>query len=175
MRRQPRPSASSPQLHHAFVLAERAGKAECPRFPTISVNNARRGAVDEGRYHLRIGLQPWVFHDGAGAPLLIGRRPKGNFRETWKRARFAAGLPGRLFHDFRRTAARRMERRGVPRSVAMELVGLRTDEIYRRYDIVDERDLERGVQMLAGLGRRFEKWTSASGVIKNLETEKRTW
>jgi hypothetical protein len=68
-----------------------------------------------------------------------------------------------------------MERRGVPRSVAMELVGLRTDEIYRRYDIVDERDLERGVQMLAGLGRRFEKWTSASGVIKNLETEKRTW
>jgi hypothetical protein len=31
----------------------------------------------------------------------------------------------------------------------MELVGLKTDEIYRRYDIVDERDLERGVEGLA--------------------------
>jgi len=30
-----------------------------------------------------------------------------------------------------------------PRTVAMELVGLKTNEIYRRYDIVDERDLER--------------------------------
>jgi hypothetical protein len=39
-------------------------------------------------------------------------------------------------HDFRRTAIRNLERDGVPRSVAM--VGQKTEEVYRRYAIVDE-------------------------------------
>ncbi len=54
-----------------------------------------------------------------------------------------------VFHDLRRTAIRNMERAGVPRAVAMKLVGHRTESIYRRYCIVDERMLREGVEKLA--------------------------
>jgi hypothetical protein len=37
----------------------------------------------------------------------------------------------------------------MPRSVAMELVGHRTESVYQRYDIVSERDLTDGVKTYA--------------------------
>jgi hypothetical protein len=40
-------------------------------------------------------------------------------------------LPGSLIHDMRRSAVRSFERAGVPRSVAMSIVGHRTASIYR--------------------------------------------
>ena len=46
-------------------------------------------------------------------------------------------MPGRIVHDFRRTAVRNLERDGVPRSAAMAMVGHKTEAIYRRYAIVD--------------------------------------
>jgi integrase len=60
-----------------------------------------------------------------------------NFRRAWVSACKAAGIPGRLVHDFRRTAVRNLERAGVPRSSAMAMVGHKTESIYRRYAIVD--------------------------------------
>ncbi len=54
-----------------------------------------------------------------------------------------------VFHDLRRTAIRNMERAGVPRAVAMTIVGHRTESIYRRYCIVDVRMLREGVEKLA--------------------------
>ena len=49
-----------------------------------------------------------------------------------------AGYPGKLLHDFRRSAVRTLERSAVPRSTAMKMVGHKTESIYRRYAIVDE-------------------------------------
>ena len=46
--------------------------------------------------------------------------------------------PGALVHDMRRSAVRAFERAGVQRSVAMSIVGHKTESIYRRYSIVDE-------------------------------------
>jgi hypothetical protein len=48
-------------------------------------------------------------------------------------------------------AVRDLERAGVPRSVAMNLVGHKTDSIYRRYAIVSQRHLAEGVARLAAL------------------------
>ncbi len=59
------------------------------------------------------------------------------------------GLGGKVPHDFRRTAVRNLERAGVPRSVAMKLVGHKTESIYRRYAILFETDLTEGVRKLA--------------------------
>jgi len=87
---------------------------------------------------------PWVFHHRGGHRIL-------DFYGAWRRACLEAGVPGRIFHDLRRTAVRNLERAGVPRSVAMKLTGHRTEAIYRRYAIVNEADLSEGVAKLSRL------------------------
>jgi integrase len=59
---------------------------------------------------------------------------------VWASACKAAGVAGRLRHDLRRTAARNLERAGVPRGVAMQITGHKTEAMYRRYAIVSEAD-----------------------------------
>jgi integrase len=56
----------------------------------------------------------------------------------------AAGFPGKLMHDFRRTAATRLDSTpGISRSVAMTLLGHKTDIMFRRYiQTHDERLVE---------------------------------
>lgn len=105
---------------------------------------------DRWAQRARERIIPHVFHDAAGR-LLFGadQRPKKSFRRAWRRACLAGGLPGRIPHDFRRTAVRNLERAAVPRSVAMELVGHKTESVYQRYDIVAERDLTDGVARYA--------------------------
>lgn len=86
-------------------------------------------------------IVPWVFHR-AGSPIR-------DLDHAWRRAVREAGVPGRLFHDLRRTAVRDLERARVPRSVAMKLTGHLTESVFRRYAIVDEADLAEGVAKLA--------------------------
>jgi integrase len=50
-----------------------------------------------------------------------------DFRESWDMACEAAKLPGLLFHDLRRSAVRRMVRRGVKTLVARRISGHLTD------------------------------------------------
>lgn len=83
----------------------------------------------------------WVFHRE-------GRRVK-SIRQAWRTACKKAGLLGRIPHDFRRAAVRRLERAGVARSVAMQLVGHQTEAIYRRYAITNETDLRDGLAKVA--------------------------
>src|SRR5262249_42469652 len=78
-----------------------------------------------------------------------GGRRLTSFTKAWRNACRAAGVPGRIPHDFRRTAVRNLERAGVPRSTAMAMVGHRTEAIYRRYAIVDEAMLREGGAKLA--------------------------
>ena len=86
---------------------------------------------------------PHVFHREG--------RPIKSFRGVWRAACEAAGVPGRIFHDFRRTAVRNLERAGVPRSVAMQMVGHKTEAIYRRYAIVNDADLRAAAAKLAAV------------------------
>jgi integrase len=80
-------------------------------------------------------------------------RPIRDFSHAWRKARLAAGLPGRIPHDFRRTAARNLLRAGVPESWAMQLTGHKTPAIFRRYAITNEMDLRQAVSRLAALER----------------------
>ncbi len=88
-------------------------------------------------------LIPWVFHRRG--------RPIRDFRTAWRKACLAAGRPGRLPHDFRRTAVRNLERAGVSRSAAMKMTGHKTESVYRRYAIVSEADLQEAARKLAAL------------------------
>ncbi len=47
---------------------------------------------------------------------------------------------GCLFHDFRRTAVRNLRRSGVHPSVIMQMAGMETDSIFKRYNIIDMED-----------------------------------
>jgi hypothetical protein len=50
-----------------------------------------------------------------------------------------------------RTAVRNRERTGMPQSVAMKMVGHKTESIHRRYAIVSESDLREAVEKLGAV------------------------
>jgi integrase len=84
---------------------------------------------------------PFVFHNG-------GRRI-GDWRKSWWKACKAAKLPGKLFHDLRRTVARNLIRSGTGEGVAMRLTGHKTRNVFERYNIVSETDLHAASARLA--------------------------
>jgi len=101
--------------------------------PLIGIMNLARTYRIEGC--------PWVFHD-----------PEGNkirdFRKRWLNACAKAGSPNRLFHDFRRTAVRNMIEAGIDREVAKKITGHKTDSMFARYQIVDQRQMISALEKL---------------------------
>jgi integrase len=82
-------------------------------------------------------LSTWVFHRQGHRVI--------EFRTAWRAACAKAKVPGLLFHDLRRSAARNMDAAGVSPVVAMRITGHKTDSMWRRYRIVNEHDIEKAL------------------------------
>jgi integrase len=86
-------------------------------------------------------IAPHLFCRGGGQPIK-------SFYTRWDQACTAAGCPGRIPHDMRRTAVRNLNRAGVPETVAMKITGHKTRSVFDRYDITSEEDLAEAARKL---------------------------
>ena len=77
-----------------------------------------------------------------------GIKPVRDFRKSWENLCADAGLPGLLFHDLRRTAARNLRAAGVGEEVIMRIAGWKTASVFKRYAIVDQKDIRAALQQL---------------------------
>jgi integrase len=102
-------------------------------------------------------ITPWIFFRENGNPIK-------DFYGAWRSACRKVGVPGIVPHDLRRSAVRNLERSGVPRSVAMKMVGHKTEAIYRRYAIVVETDLIAGGEKLTSL-HQIQGFTARSIIL----------
>jgi integrase len=127
-----------------------AAAREFPLTPELkTILGAQRAAASRIEHETAL-LVPWTFFHPDGTPIR-------DFRYAWRKACKAAGVPGRLVHDFRRTAVRNLERAGVPRSAAMAMTGHKTEAVYRRYAITD-------AAMLREAAARLARFHAAQGV-----------
>jgi integrase len=92
---------------------------------------------------------PWVFHRNG--------RPIKDMYKAWRQACRDADCPGRIPHDFRRTAVGNLFRAGVPEGVDMQMTGHKTRSVFKRYNIVSKADLVSAAEKLA----KFEAGTSS--------------
>ncbi len=77
-----------------------------------------------------------------------GDKPVRDFRKRWENLCTAAEVPGLLFHDLRRTAARNLRAAGVPEEIIMRIAGWKTSSVFKRYAIVDQADVRAALQQL---------------------------
>jgi len=128
-----------------------------PMFPELRALLEAQRTYTERIQRERGCIVPCVFHrDG---------KPIKSFRRSWLTACRLAGQPGRIPHDFRRTAVRNMVRKGIPERVAMQLTGHKTRSVFERYNIVSEGDLQEAGRKLTGT------ITGTVGHIRGFETK----
>jgi integrase len=82
-----------------------------------------------------------VFTWANGKPIL-------DFRVSWSRACKAAGVPDLNFHDLRRSAVRRIVRKGIPATVGMRITGHLTRSVFDQYDVTADQDLIEAAEQL---------------------------
>jgi len=103
------------------------------------------------------------------ADLAITRQdgsPVGDFRCAWRSACAEAGVPGLRIHDLRRTGCRNMRRLGFDESVIMKVGGWKTASVFKRYNIVDERDIAEVAAKLDEKRKKQHEDGHSSGIVE---------
>jgi integrase len=103
---------------------------------------------------------------GVICPTVFNRKGKriADFRGAWTAACTAAGCPGRLLHDFRRSAARNLVRRGVSEGVAMQITGHKTRSVFERYNITSKSDVRDALRKMSD-GDNSQGQSAVSGAL----------
>lgn len=86
----------------------------------------------------------WVFPQPDGTQI-----SDGAFYGAWKIAREVAGCPKATPHDLRRSIARKGEKSRIRRSALMALMGVQTEDVFRRYAVLTTSDLEDELEQLS--------------------------
>jgi integrase len=132
-------------------LREDQTKAKEPRMIPLAGDLLSMLQAQHARHQTICPKSPWVFfRTGAVTKKASVRRGQQIkvIDKPWDRAMEQTGIK-RLFHDLRRTGVRNLIRAGVPQKVAMRISGHKTDAVFARYNIVDERDLHDAADKLA--------------------------
>jgi integrase len=72
-------------------------------------------------------------------------------------------VPGLLFHDLRRTAARNFRRAGIAEGVIMKIGGWRTRSVFERYAIVSQTDVQDALEKLEDSRQSSRQKRAAKG------------
>ena len=83
----------------------------------------------------------WVSGNSAGKCIK-------DFRGAWEKATKAAGVPDLLFHDLRRSAVRRLRKRGIHTATAMQITGHLTRVVFDEYDQASPADVAEAAEKL---------------------------
>lgn len=126
------PEEAKSEKGRMFPLRDSQGKPT-RLHAVLSAQRRRTDALERSKGK----LVPWIFHR-SGRPIVV-------WRKDWTAACAAAGVAGRLVHDFRRTAARNFLRAGVPMPTIMALCGWVTPSMFLRYAVLDEAMLRSAV------------------------------
>jgi integrase len=173
----------------AAVVSFHSTKTDQPRKVPYALLPQLR-AVIERRMTVRAQLEragiisPWVFcfeqpvmirghvYHRAGDPLFKPTGERGLLSMLRTNLDAACGLakvPRLLLHDLRRSAARNLERAGVPRSVA-RMIGGWSDRMYSRYAIGAESELETALAKVGDYLR--ERGWHSGGTSEKKRTKK---
>ncbi|MBM3792163.1 MAG: hypothetical protein FJW35_17685 [Acidobacteria bacterium] len=115
---------------------------------------------------------------GIVCPLACHRhgKPIEEFSRSRKTACRLAGVPGRIPHDFRRSAMRNLIRAGISESVAMKMTGHKSRSVFERYSTVSEGDLREASRRLDRTWQAQSRARSASSTTepaaKSLQTKR---
>ncbi|MGD0950027.1 MAG: tyrosine-type recombinase/integrase [Candidatus Binatia bacterium] len=131
---------------HAGTVRLKAGSTKNGEAREFPFTAELRALLEQQRAHTdqvqreQGRIIPYVFHR-QGKPILY-------FKDAWESACKAAGCPGMIRHDFRRTAVRNLVRAGIPERVAMTMTGHKTRSVFERYNIVSPGDLRDAARRL---------------------------
>ena len=89
------------------------------------------------------------------------------FYASWDHAVEAAGFPGLLFHDLRRSAARNMKKAGMDQAMRMKISGHKTASMDIRYGIIGEFSATLPREVESGRSRGYFRFLPAGLTLRN--------